>query len=305
VAYPTWRSGQAVQYRITVREERRSLDSRPDLNSDLVLERILHLRVEAHETSQDAGSLRMQIRRLIVRGEFDGKPLAYDSDLRNRSEKNPLADLLSTVIGRRFDVKTGPGGEFLGVHGLDSAWRGAGPSTAGLPPAPLLGIQFLFRDHAMLGLLRDTLAPPAITRPSGAGEGSTGPSTDARARLHLSIPAAVPLVTPLAWDATFELIGPGTIAGDPCLRIAASGPVKAVRPAGDAGGHGLRCEVFEGKRRGELCVHPETSQVIRQEMNQNLVMSLILDPPAGGETLRMRIEQKTHVRVERATGDEK
>ncbi len=290
VRYPLWRAGQPVDYVISVRENRRSHDQRPELRADLSLERVLHLHVDPREVSPAGGVLRMRLDRIVLSGRSNETPIAYDSRQDRGKRGDALADLLATVAGRTFEVKISAAGEFLDVRGLDSAWRSAGQLMA---PAPLLGIQFMFRDQTMLGLLRETLALPI------------GRDSDANGETWRQIlQTAVPLVTPLAWDAAFTTGDRADCGGRPCRHVTAAGSLSAVRPMGDVGEHGLRTEAVDGARRSDLRLDDDTGQVIRHQIEQNVVLSLVLRPPAGGETLRMKLEQTTQISVQRASRGE-
>ncbi len=141
----------------------------------------------------------------------------------------------------------------------------------------------------MLALLREALAPPI---PADLRADS--------AAWTARVPSSVPGVTMLEWPATFEVAaGPATDQSDG-LHVTARGPLAIARPMADVGSTGLTASVVKSNRQADLFLDVESRQVIRQQMNQDVVLSVKLIPPVGGDTPSMQIHQQIKTTVLRA-----
>jgi hypothetical protein len=285
-AHAAWKEGQSVRYRITVKEDRESTDPRLGAGSLLSMSRTLHVRLKV--LGRDSAGLQM-IRgvfdRIEVSGRSDGRPIDYDSDQDRPGKGNAVADLLSNVVNVEFQIQVLPNGAFKRVSGLDAAWRKKGLLA---PPPAMLAIQFLFRDQAVYQLLGEVISPPVPT--DAAGKGST---------YEDRLPLEVPFVTMLTWPAVFTVVGTERVVSVSCVHVTAKGGLEIARPPGDVGTAGLRATVVEGQRQSDLYLASDSMQVIRNAVTQDVVLSLKLKPPAGGDSPSMTLRQRIRITAER------
>ncbi|UCD29146.1 MAG: hypothetical protein JSV03_01285 [Planctomycetota bacterium] len=264
---------------ITVQEDRESTDRQLPKPSSLSLKRNLHLSLKAlPRESNGFHKIQCKFERIELKGQFDDQPIHYDSDRDQPGKGNAIADLLSNIVGVKFHISITPEGVFKQLSGLDATWRAKGLLIA---PAPMLGIQFLFRDQAMLQLLTATLSPPLP--PDTSIKGFTYQHRQ---------PVEIPFVALLVWPATFTITGNERINGGTCVHIIAKGDIKTARLPGDIGKAGLRASVVKGHRQSDLYISPDAREVIRNEITHKLALSVKLNPPAGGDSPIMDLRQQ-------------
>jgi hypothetical protein len=278
----SWKEGQSVKYVITIQEDRESMDPRLPEPSLLSLKRTLHLSLKVLPAKPN-GLHRIQFKfdRIELSGRSDNQPIDYDSDRDQPGKGNTIADLISNIVGVNFNLLITPEGVFNKVTGLDATWRAKGLLIA---PAPMLGIQFLFRDQAMLQLLTDTLSPPLPPNLNVKGY-----------KYKDRLPLEIPFVTLLAWPATFTITGYEQIDGESCIRITAKGDLETVRPPRDIGKAGLRASAVKGQRQSDLYIAPGSREVIRHVIAHKITLSLKLIPPAGGDSPTMKLRQQIKI----------
>jgi hypothetical protein len=285
--WPTWNEGDTAVYQIVVHETRETADVRLGKPVELDLRRAVTLSVRAGEIDADGLRLiRCTFDRIQLAGRNGDQPIWYDSYVNAPGGGNPLADLLGVIVGRTFEIRATPDGRFVEVRHIDDMWGGA---DLFIPPAAGLSVQMLFRDLSMHQLLTEALAPPLPRDLSRRG-----------ATCEASIAGDVPMVTPLAWDATFEVVGPQEVDRQPCVYLRGTGAVRVNRHPDDPTDAGLLSTVRSGTQQAHLYVDPKTGRVIRQGIVRDLTLDVQLKPPAGGETPSATITQRRTIMVMRA-----
>ena len=280
-----WEKDQSVRYAITTEEERESKAAGLDAAGELSLKRTIDVSLKV--LSEDPGggrTIQGTLTQIRLSGRMDGRDVQFDSEHDKAGQGNSVADLLLKIIGAKFQVRVAPDGRIEQVRGLDSAWGGKGFSA---PPPPLLSVQFIFRDQAMCRLLSETLSPPL---PEPMKEDT---------RFAERMPLEIPFVTMLEWPATFTVAKPEQAEGVPCAHITGKGTLETARPPADVGTAGLRTTVLEGHRESDLYVAADSGQVVRHTITHDVLVEVVLKPPAGGDTQTMKIRQKIKISATR------
>ena len=288
--HPVWTKGWSAGYLITVAETRDCEDTRLGRPSRFSMTWTLHLNLECGPIDRDGQrSLRCRFDRIELKGESDGRAFGYDSKRDKAGAGNPYADLLANLVSpslKEFQIRARPDGAFVEVRGLDSMWREKRLLVA---PAAVLPVQLLFRDQAMLRLLEDAVSPPL---PANVAEGPSGMPAYA-----VTLPAEIPLVTPLVWCASFRVLGRDSTGGQPCIHIDSSGPLHVQRHPDDPSAAGLLATVEKGERQADIRLDEKTGHVVHQTISQEVVLSLQLKAPAGGDSPRMTLRQSRTMTV--------
>lgn len=277
-AHPVWREGDSLRYRIVTDEQRCTINPRQPRPGRLKLTTTLDVKLDVGPIDKEGLRLiRATFERIAITGESDGQPIRYDSQEDKQGKGNPLADLLSLIVGQRFEVRATPDGAFAEVRGLDAIWRRNNLLAA--PPA-LVSFQLMFRDLAVEQLLADTIAPPVPAKRDALP-----------ARYTVPMPVSVPMVALLEWPATYIATGLTTIDGKPCIHVTANGVPTPAHVPGDISGAGLLCSVDKAVRKADMDLDPQSGQVIRNAIDHDLHLVLTLKPPAGGTTQTMMLKQ--------------
>jgi hypothetical protein len=270
--YPSWQDGRTVRYTITTEEERTTDDPLPE-GHVLSLRRVMDVTFTPQEMKADgSGSMRGTLHRVELNGRSGHQFIRYDSRQDKPGQGNTTADLLAAIVGREFRIRLGPGGQFEEFTGFNTAWRSQGLLAA---PASVVSIQFLFRDHAMLGLLRESLSP-TLGR-------------------EAEMPGEIPGVAMLECAARFNVEPRNASMPHSRIRVQGQGDVRATRPDADIPTAGLLCEVTSGRQTWDLLLDTQTHQIIHNEMIRDVVLTVKLVPPTPSDSPATTIRQNLRI----------
>ncbi|HOA73481.1 MAG TPA: hypothetical protein PL151_18965 [Phycisphaerae bacterium] len=279
--FPSWQNDPSVRYTITAEEER-TTNHPPAEAHRLSLRLLVDVTLTPYEMRADgSGWMRGTLERIELDGRSGARRFRYDSKQDKPGQANATADLLAVIVGREFRIRLGPSGRFEEFTGFNAAWRSQGLLAA---PAAVASIQSLFRDHAMLNLLRDALSPPL-----GRDLGMPGASWQS------VMPGEIPGLTLLECVATFTIEPQNPAAPGGSIRVQGQGDVRTIRPDADIPTAGLLAEATSGQQSWALRLAPETHQVISNETHRNVVLKVRLVPPAPSDSPAMTIRQTLRI----------